>query len=202
MTIKYEKGTVDDADSIVSMQQELNKLLDLQELDEEQFKKYILTDIQSEDRSYFVAKTNGETIGVISVDFSESISVNDTDDYNASITLMFVDERYRNGTIAFDLFKLAIDEIQKNGENSFVMSVEDNNPNKFLHFAFADVLIEENEEQTKNGTTSQYLLGVTDIDKVKSYTFKEIMKKSVKMKKEFSEVLKTIPRAETIAYLF
>ena len=202
MTIKYEKGTVDDADSIVSMQQELNKLLDLQELDEEQFKKYILTDIQSEDRSYFVAKTNGETIGVISVDFSESISVNDVDDYNASITLMFVDERYRNGTIAFDLFKLAIDEIQKNGENSFVMSVEDNNPNKYLHFAFADVLIEENEEQTKNGTTSQYLLGVTDIDKVKSYTFKEIMKKSVKMKKEFSEVLKTIPRAETIAYLF
>ena len=202
MTIKYEKGTVDDADSIVSMQQELNKMLDLQELDEEQFKKYILTDIQSEDRSYFVAKINGETIGVISVDFSESISVNDVDDYNASITLMFVDERYRNGTIAFDLFKLAIDEIQKNGENSFVMSVEDNNPNKYLHFAFADVLIEENEEQTKNGTTSQYLLGVTDIDKVKSYTFKEIMKKSVKMKKEFSEVLKTIPRAETIAYLF
>ncbi len=201
MKIKYEKASLTDVDSIVSMQKELNSMLNLQDLDEIEFKKYIQSDILNKDKTYFVAKVDGETIGVICVDFIEMIGVDDVD-YSAAIDLIYVNEKFRLGTVGYNLFMLAIEEMRKRDKESFVMSVEDNNPNKFLHFALADVLIEENEEFTQDGTTTQYLLGVTDIDKVKSYTFKEIMRKSIKMKKEFDEVLKNIPRAQTIAYLF
>ncbi len=201
MKIKFEKGSLTDVDSIVSMQKELNKMLNLEDLDEIAFKEYILKDIQSEYKAYYVAKNNGETIGVISIDFSEAISVNDVD-YSASISLMFVDEKYRKGAIAYDLFKLAMEEMQNRGKQSFVMSVEGNNPNKFLHFSFADIIIDENEELTQDGTTTQYLLGVTDINKVKTYTFKDIMRKSIRTKKEFAQLLNSMPRAQTIAYLF
>ena len=202
MEIYFKHADMQDVDTIVLMQKELNNMLELQDLDEEAFKKYIQKDMQSEKTAYFIAKNNSETIGVVVVDFSDAISIDDSLDYEASISLIYVDKRYRTGTIAYELFKIAIEEMCNRGKYSFVMSVEDNNPNKFLHFALADVLIEENQENTKNGTTTQYLLGVSDINKIKSYSFKDFLRKSIEIKKEFSQVLQTMPRAETIAYLY
>lgn len=201
MEVRFEKASLDDVDKIVLMQKDLNMLLDLYDLDEERFKNIIQSEIVSSDKAYFVAKVDSETIGVVSVDFGESFGIDDID-CSATISLIYVDRRYRKGKIAYNLLKLAIDEIQNRGESVLVMSVEDNNPNKFLHFSMADIIIQENEERTKNGATTQYLLAVTDINKIATSSFKEFMKNVLETKKNFTEVLKNMPRAETLAYLF
>ena len=201
MEVKFERASSQDVDIIVSMENDLYAMLDLYEPNEERFKNYIESDIANKDKVYFIAKVEDEKVGVVAVDFIEMIGGDDVD-YSATIDLIYVNENYRKGTIAYNLFMLAIREMQKREVGSFIMAVEGNNPNKFLHFAFADVILEENEEQTKNGKTTRYILGVNDLEKILSYSFKEFLTQIVKTKKDFDNILKAMPRAQEIAYLY
>ena len=198
--VEYYRAGLNDVEAIVLMQNQLTDMLNLNhDPEEEILNEYIKEEIESQEAAYFIAKVNETTIGVVLVDFSNLIYV-DNIEFVASIPFIFVDEKYRRGAVAYDLFNLALKEVKQKDKNSLVMSVEDNNPYKFLHFAIADILIEENEELTEDGKTKQYILGITDVGKVQQCSFKNFIRNIVNTKKNFSQVLKDFPRAETIEY--
>ena len=198
--VEYYRAGLNDVEAIVLMQNQLTDMLNLNhDPEEEILNEYIKEEIESQEAAYFIAKVNETTIGVVLVDFSNLIYV-DNIEFVASIPFIFVDEKYRRGAVAYDLFNLALKEVKQKDKNSLVMSVEDNNPYKFLHFAIADILIEENEALTEDGKTKQYILGITDVGKVQQCSFKNFIRNIVNTKKNFSQVLKDFPRAETIEY--
>ena len=198
--MEYYRAGLNDVEAIVLMQNQLTDMLNLNhDPEEEILNEYIKEEIESQEAAYFIAKVNETTIGVVLVDFSNLIYV-DNIEFVASIPFIFVDEKYRRGAVAYDLFNLALKEVKQKDKNSLVMSVEDNNPYKFLHFAIADILIEENEALTEDGKTKQYILGITDVGKVQQCSFKNFIRNIVNTKKNFSQVLKDFPRAETIEY--
>ena len=201
MEIIYEKANEADAKTILEMQHKLNEMLGLnKDIDEEIFLDYLKQSINSNDTVYYIARLNTEAIGVVSIDFSNSLTVRDVE-YSASIPLIFVNKNHRDGKISFKLFKLAIEEIIKRNLNSFAMTIEENNPNKYLHFAIADQLIEEREELLENGnSTKQYLLGVTDINSINNLSYKDILKRVSYTKRNFDSVLNTISTPNNITY--
>lgn len=196
MDIIYRKAKLEDIDSIIAMQHKLNQMLNLNEDDNDRyFKEYLSQSISNDDIVYHIAQNQNEIAGVACVDFSDCLEV-DGVEYSASIPLIFVDEKYRGSPIAYDLFDLSLKEILNRNQNSLVMSIEDNNPYKYLHFSIADKLIEEREEPTLSGEmVKQYLLGITDVKSVQGLTLKEHLKRVSYTKRNFDDVIKTLSSA-------
>ena len=202
MQILYEKASLQDIGEIVKMQHKLNNMLGLYEdIDDECLKDYLNQSMVSEEITYYIARQGKEVIGVICLDFSDCIVVENIE-YAASIPLIYVDEKYRCGQIAYNLFKLGLQDIIKRGLNSAVMTIENNNPNKYLHFAIADRIIEEREELLKNGNTiKQYLLGISDVNVINNLTFKDCMKRVVYTKNNFNKVINQMVIVENFNYM-
>lgn len=191
--IIYKKANTDDIDSIVQMQHKLNEMLGLYEdVESKDFIEYLKSSISNEEITYYVVKIAKETIGIVCIDFSDYLEF-DGVEYVASIPLIYVENKYRSGNIAYNLFKLALKDIKNRGYNSFVMLVEDNNPNKYLHFSIADKLIDERKENIKDGgQVSQFLLGVSDIIDIEKLSFKDFIRKAVYTKRNFNKVLQEL----------
>lgn len=201
MKILYEKATLNDVDAIINMQNKLNMMLGLNEdSDANCLRELIEEEIKTGDSVYFIAKNENEVIGNVIISFSDTIIV-DNIEFTASIPLIFIDEKYRGGSVAYTLFKMALKEILAKGFNTLVMSVEDNNPNKYIHFAIADKLIEDREELLENGgTIKQYLLAISDVKKIANLAFRDIIKNVVYTKNNFEKLLKELPCSENISY--
>ena len=201
MKITYEKATLKDIDEIINMQSKLNMMLGLNtDPDTNCLSEYLKEEMKLGESVDIIAKNENEIVGDIAISFSDSMLV-DNIVYSASIPLIYVDEKYRNGAVAYNLFKLALKEIVNKGYNSLVMSVEDNNPNKLLHFAIADQLIEDREELLENGeTTKQYLLAISDVKKVLKLHYKDIIKKVIYTKNNFEKVFAELTCPENVSY--
>lgn len=199
MDIKYTKAKYNDINAIVKMQHKLNDMTGVyEELDDKTLKDYLEQSIEGDEAVYYVAKSQNEDIGMICIDFSDCLDAGDIE-YCASIPLIYVNESLRGGEVAYTLFKLALDEIKNRGLNSFLMTVEDNNPNKYLHFSIADKLIEQRNEDLVNGNEiSQYLLGVSNIDSIYNLSMKEFGRKAVYAKRNFDKILQDLNYEENI----
>jgi len=197
MEISYVKATKKDVKVIISIQHKLNEMLNLEYVKEETFWQYfeemLKEDIQNETTIYYLAKNEDKIVGCVCVELYEDELISEVGTFNYAIPLIFVDERYRNGKIAFNLFKFAIYEIKRRGFNALTISVEDNNPNKYWHFAIADILLDKREEKLINGeTTTQFILGVTDIIRFTNLSMKELMNRAVKVKRNFNKVVENL----------
>lgn len=202
MEISYEKATEKDVKEIINIQHKLNQMLNLDYVKEETFWQYfeeiLKNDIRNETSIYYLAKKENSIVGCICIELYEDELISDVGSFNYGIPLIFVNERCRNGKIALKLFKLAIHEIQKRGCNTLTMSVEDNNPNKYLHFAIADILLDKREEQLVDcGTTTQYVLGSTDISRFAKLTMKEFMNMALEVKRNFKKVIENLQITES-----
>lgn len=202
MVISYERATEQDVKKIIEIQHKLNEMLNLEYVKEETFWLYfeemLKEDIRNETSIYYLAKDEDNIIGCVCLEQYEDELISDVGNFNYAIPLIFVSEKYRNGKIAFNLFKKVIKDIIKRGYNNLVMSVEDNNPNKYLHFAISDVLLDKREEElVDGGTTTQYVLGITDISRISNLSMKEIMNRAVKVKRNFKKVIEGLQITES-----
>ena len=202
MEIFIRKATETDAAIIAQMQHELDVMLNWPEgINYERFVEYLIDEMHGPYTTYYVAECDGEVVGVVCVDVSEKIIVEEVE-YCASIPLIFVDEKYRQGAVAYKLFKTALQDIERQGYNSLIMNVAENNPYKYLHFALADIIINEdkqkiNEEETK----IVHVLGISNIKELKNLTFKDFLQKLVYTKKNFQKVFQEMKEANVIEYI-
>ena len=195
--IKFEKLKESEINIFVSFQKRLDDLIGFENnvLEDPEVLECLKQDLVSEDNYTIIAKEDNKPIGLVSVDFSNELEFNGKN-YTAAIPLIFVEENNRNGILSYDLLKLALSECKKRGSTSIVISVEDNNPHKFLHFALADTIIDENQEYLTDGETiTQYILGISNVETILSMPFSQLAKKVSKTKKDFNTRLQEIKDA-------
>lgn len=189
--IKFEKIKDDEINIFVGFHKKLNELIGFKDngLEDAETLECLKQDLLSEDNYTIIAKEEDKPIGLVSVDFSNELEFNGNN-YTASIPLIFVEEKNRNGILSYELLKQALNECKNRGVISVVISVEDNNPHKFLHFALADTIIDENKEYlTDDKMVTQYILGISNIERLLSMPFSELAKNVSKIKKEFNSRL-------------
>ena len=186
--IKFEKLKENEINIFVGFHKKLNDLIGFKDnvLDDSEILECLKQDLVSDDNYTIIAKEDDKPIGLVSVDFSNELEFNGNN-YTASIPLIFVEEKNRNGILSYELLKLALKECKKRGVISLAISVEDNNPHKFLHFALADIIIDENQEYlTDDKTITQYILGVSNIENILAMSFSQLAKKVSQTKKDFN----------------
>lgn len=202
MEINYEKATEKDVKIIIKMQHRLNEMLNLEYVKDDAFWQYfeesLKDDMRNEISSYYLAKKEDDIVGCVCIEMYEDELISEVGTFNYGVPFIFIDEKYINGKIAFNLFKMAIEEITKRGFNTLVMRVEDNNPNKYLHFALADVLLDKEEEKLITGdATTQYVLGITNISRFTNLSMKELMNMALEVKRNFKKVIENLQITES-----
>lgn len=202
MEIFIRKATETDAEILAQMQHQLNAMLDLPDgLEFERFVEYLIDEMHGPYTTYYTAECDGKVVGTVCVDVSEKIIIEEVE-YCASIPFIFVDEKFRQGSVAYKLFKQALQEIERQGYNSLIMNVAENNPYKYLHFALADIIINEDKQEiNKEEYKKIYILGVSNIKELKNLTFKDFLQKLVYTKKNFEKVFKELKEAKVIEYI-
>lgn len=189
--IKFEKIKDDEINIFIGFHKKLNELIGFKDngLEDAETLECLKQDLLSEDNYTIIAKEEDKPIGLVSVDFSNELEFNGNN-YTASIPLIFVEEKNRNGILSYELLKEALNECKNRGVISVVISVEDNNPHKFLHFALADNIIDKNQEYlTDEETVTQYILGISDIESLLSMPFSELARRVSKTRKDFKSRL-------------
>lgn len=140
---------------------------------------------ENADEFVFVCEENGKFIGYVEVCSYHVVDGMRPDDDIGILHEIFVSDEYRNGTIAFTLLQMAVDKLIEKGKNYAICNVQEDNNNRFLHFAMADNnIIEEKECTRKDGTkTTDYTL-LIDLKQLKGMSLLQLAKKSARIKKE------------------
>ncbi len=186
--INFELLNESEIDVFVSFHKKLNDLIGFKDnvFDDPEILECLKQDLISEDSYTIIAKEDDKPIGLISVDFSNELEFNGNN-YTASIPLIFIEEKNRDGILSYELLKRALKECKNRGANSVVISVEDNNPHKFLHFALADTILDENQEYlTDTKKVTQYVLGISNVEPLLTMPLSLLAKKISQTKKDFN----------------
>jgi len=147
---------------------------------------------QPDEVGYF-CELNDEVVGFCAICNYHIVDGERPDDDIGLISDIFVDEKYRNGDIAYNLLQYALDELISANKNSAIMVVQEDNSNRFLHFAIADKIITTSKVLRKNKTkTINYELLISDIGKIKEISSRELVRRALKIRKKFNDGLELI----------
>ncbi len=135
----------------------------------------------------FVCELNGEFIGYIDFCDYHMEDGKVKDDEIGAIHEIFVKDKFqhKDSTISFTLLKMAVEKLLECGKTHAVLEVQEDNKNRFLHFALADGnVIEKTTCKRRNGEeTISYRL-LADLNKIKKLTPMNIIIKTAHMKKK------------------
>lgn len=149
-------------------------------------------DEQADEICYFCELDN-EIVGFCAICTYHIVDGERPDDDIGIISDIYVDERFRNGEIAYNLLQYALDELIKANKTSAIMIVQEDNPNRFLHFALADKILRTDIISRKNKTkTINYELLISDILKVKTLSSRDLARRAIKIKKHFNNGLELV----------
>lgn len=139
---------------------------------------------ENADEFVFICEDNGGFIGYVEICSYHIIDGKRPNDDIGILHEIFVLDKYRNGTIAYTLLQMAIDKLIEKGKNRAICNVQEDNPNRFLHFAMANNnVIKEQECTRKDGTkTTDYTL-LIDLHNLKNMSLMELAKKAAHIKK-------------------
>ena len=92
------------------------------------------------------------------------------------------------GLNSFELFKMAMDKLLSLGKTKAVCNVQEDNPNRFLHFALADgKVLEESSCVRRDGSeTTDYRL-LIDFENLKGISGWQLIKKASRLKKQYND---------------
>lgn len=140
---------------------------------------------ENADEFVFICEDNGKFIGYVEVCSYHIVDGKRPDDDIGILHEIFVLDEYRNGTIAYTLLQMAINKLIEKGKNRAICNVQEDNPNRFLHFAMANNnVIREQECTRKDGTkTIDYTL-LIDLQNLKNMSLMGLAKKAAYIKKE------------------
>ena len=144
---------------------------------------------QNAEEFVFVCECDGEIAGYVDICSyhveGDKVLVDDT----GSIHEIYVKPEFRKDhTIAFELFKMAMDKLLSLGKTKAVCNVQEDNPNRFLHFALADRnVLEESSCVRRDGSeTTDYRL-LIDFENLKGVSGWQLIKKASRLKKQYNE---------------
>ena len=134
----------------------------------------------------YVCEYNDEFVGYVDIcDYHARINGEIIEDDCGAIHEIFVDEEHRNNHfIAEKLLKIAIQKLISKGKNKAVCEVQEDNPNRFLHFAIADEILEQDVCTRIDGTETIDWTLLIDILKIQNKSGWDIAKKAAKIKRE------------------
>ena len=140
------------------------------------------------DEHCFVCELGDEIVGHVFVCTYHIIDGKRPDDNIGIISEIYVKDEYRQGIIAYKLLQLAFDTLLNANKTSAILSVQEDNPNRFLHFALSDKILEKRKCTRKNGSvTTSYDLLISDIAKTKAMSSRELATRAIKIKKNYIE---------------
>ena len=143
---------------------------------------------QMPDEHCFVCELGDEFIGYVFVLTYHIVDGKRPDDNIGIISEIYVKDKYRQGLIAYNLLQLACDTLLKANKTAAILNVQEHNPNRFLHFALADKILEKEEYTRENGSVSiDYSLLISDINKIKTMSARELATRAIKIKKNYIE---------------
>jgi len=107
-----------------------------------------------------------------------------------TINQIFVRDGYRDGEASYFLLKKGVQKLLEKGFKNAVLNVDDDNPNRFFHFAMADGNVVDSEmiERTNGDFVYSHKLKV-DLNKLNNMSLMDLVKKTAKMKKQASEII-------------
>lgn len=144
---------------------------------------------QSAQEFAFVCECDGEIAGYVDICDYHVDGNQVIDDDTGAIHEIYVKPAYRKDhSIAFELFKMAIDKLLSLGKTKAVCNVQEDNPNRFLHFALADgKVLEESSCVRRDGSeTTDYRL-LIDFENLKGMTGWQLIKKASRLKKQYND---------------
>lgn len=214
---KVNPHNIDDINKYLEIQQKLNQYLHskAKPLSDEQIKwlrirmgafelldapktkdKELANRLENQmDEVCFLCELNDEVIGFCAICNYHVVNGERPDDDIGMISDIYVKDGFRSGEIAYNLLKLGIDELINAGKTSAIVVVQEDNPNRFLHFAIADKVLESEVIKRNNNTkTINYDLLISDLAKVKTMTARQLGAKAVKIKRDFINNNLTQPR--------
>ena len=138
------------------------------------------------DEICIVCEVENEIIGYVYVNTYNVVNGERTKDDIGIISDIFVTEKYRNTDISFNLLQMGVKKLIECGKFKAICNVQEDNKQRFLHFAMADGnVIETSTCKRKDGTnTTDYTL-LIDLKKLQGLTKKELGFKAVKYKREY-----------------
>ena len=140
---------------------------------------------ENADEFVFVCEDNGRLIGYVEVCSYHVINGQRPDDDIGILHEIFVLDEYRNGTVAYTLLQMGINKLIEKNKNRAICNVQEDNPNRFFHFAMADNNIIKQQECTrKDGTKTIDFTLLIDLQKLKNMSLLELAKKANLLRKE------------------
>ena len=132
---------------------------------------------ENSDEMAFVCEHDGDFVGFIDVAFYHVVDGERPDDDIGIIHDMYVDDKHR-GLTSFTLLKMAVDSLLSKGKNYAICNVQEDNPNRFLHFALANnnVVCERECKRRDGSKTMDYTL-LIDLHETKDMTILQFAKK-------------------------
>lgn len=171
--LRIRMGNVDLLDKIVK-----NK-------DNTEYKNQLL---KTPDEIAWFCEYNGEVIGYTHVCTYNIKNGERQNDDIGNISDIFVLEKYRKPSISYGLLTKAFETLIEAGKNRVCMNVQEDNSNRFLHFALADKIVKRYKcKRTDGSVTVGYELLVSDIKKIQQLSYWDIAKRALKVKKEFEQ---------------
>ena len=138
---------------------------------------------QVADEYAFICEDKDTVVGYISVCTYHIVNGDRPNDDIGIIDAIYVKDNYRGTDIAYNLLQLGLKALINAGKNKSIVTVQQDNPNRFLHFALADSLLNKSKCKRKNGTvTISYDLLISDIKKVANMSSLEIGERAVKIR--------------------
>lgn len=144
---------------------------------------------ENADEFVFICEDNGKFIGYVEICSYHIVDGKRPEDDIGILHEIFVLDEHRNGTIAYTLLQMATDKLIEKGKNRAICNVQEDNPNRFLHFAMANNnIVKEQECTKKDGTkTTDYTL-LIDLHNLKNMSLMGLAKKAAHIKKEKTSI--------------
>ena len=141
---------------------------------------------QKPDEISIVAELEGEIIGYVEIATYHLVKWKRPDDDIGLLHEIFVKEQYRNTDISFKLLQMGAEKLIECGKFRAICNVQEDNKQRFLHFAMADGnIIEIGKCKRKDGTeTIDYTL-LIDLKKLQKTSKKELGFKAARLRREF-----------------
>ena len=137
----------------------------------------------------FVCEYNDEFVGYVDFcDYHMKVCEEVIEDDIGAIHEIFVSKEHRkNHSIAEKLLKMAVEKLISKGKTKAVCSVQEDNPNRFLHFAMMDKILEQDVCTRIDGTETMDWILLIDLIKIQKMSGWDIAKKAAKLKRKFQQ---------------
>lgn len=149
-----------------------------------EYKKQLL---KRPDQVCYVAEDDGKVVGYIV--YLNYCVMNDErlgEEYG-NLNAILVKENYRGTGVAYQLLQLALNDLINNGKTKLILTVQQDNPNRFLHFAMADTVFSQDFCIRRDGTkTNSYNLLISDAEKLKNMSGLELARKAANIKRKIN----------------